>query len=171
MNWLVRWLYVVALGLWLGLIGCVSFVIAPRLFGALPSADAGRIMGLIFPAYYAIGCGCGLVLLVGALVLWRNGGPSANLWLAGAGIAVIALAATLYAGVVVQPRVSALRPALHQPDAPADVRIEFDALHRRAVHLNVVTLVGTLALTALLAAQLGGGRERSRLAGGTSLQW
>ncbi len=171
MNWLVRWLYVVALGTWLGLIGSVSFVLAPRLFGALPSVEAGRIMNLIFPAYYAIGCACGVLLVLAALTLWRRGGPAANLWIASAGVAAIALAASIYAGFVVQPRAGALRPALHQPDAPPAVRVEFDALHRRAVQLNGVSLVATLVLSALLAGQLPGGRERSRLAGRTGLQW
>lgn len=167
MTWVVRWLYVVALGTWLGSIVCVSLVLAPRLFGALPSPEAGRIMGLIFPTYYTVGCACGAVLVIGAVVLWARG-PGGGLWLAAAGVATIALAAALYAGLVVQPAASALRPALHAPESPPAVRLEFEALHQRAVQLNIVTLVATLVLTALLASQLGGGRERARLDG---LQW
>ncbi|MEO8604999.1 MAG: DUF4149 domain-containing protein, partial [bacterium] len=60
---LVLWLYLLALGIWLGAVVCVSFVVAPALFGNLPVEQAGAAMSLIFPDYYALGYGAGAVLV------------------------------------------------------------------------------------------------------------
>jgi hypothetical protein len=171
--WLVLFLYLLALAVWLGEVVFFSVVVAPQVFGALPTAEAGAVVGRIFPIYYVVGHVCGVVLSACAVALRRWSRPGGQLWLAAAAIAALALAASLYAGFAVQPRIGELRPALHQtPVAPA-VREEFDALHRRAVQLNAGVLVATLVLTGLLAAQLGGGvRVPRRQARRTSdLQW
>ena len=52
------------------------------------------------------------------------------------------LGATLYAGVLIQPRAAELRPQLHDPAAPPSAKDEFDRLHHLAVTLNGVVLVG-----------------------------
>jgi hypothetical protein len=75
-------------------------------------------------------------------------------WLAAAAVAVVILAACLYAGLEVLPRADALRMQLHDPAAPPSVREQFDGLHRLAVRLNGVVLIGNLVLAGLLAARL-----------------
>ena len=160
MRGLVLWIYVLALALWLGETVFFSLVVAPRLFSALPVEEAGAVVALLFPLYYAVGAGCGAVLVAAALWLWRRDGIAGRGWLAASLLAAVALAAVLLAGLVVQPRASALRAARQQPDAPAAVREEFAALHRRAMQLNGVVLVATLALSGLLAAQLAGRPRR-----------
>jgi hypothetical protein len=65
---------------------------------------------------------------------------------------VVMLSATLYAGGVVSPRAREIRPLLHREPVDPAVRVEFDALHRRAVQLNGLVLLlglGTLTLAAL----------------------
>ena len=74
----------------------------------------------------------------------------------------LALLASLYAGVVVQPEISALRPQLHKPDTQAAVQAQFDGLHQLAVELNGGILIATLALVGLLAGQLTGGMQARR---------
>jgi len=85
----------------------------------------------------------------------------------------VVLLASLYAGVVVQPEISALRSQLHKADTPAAVQAEFDGLHQLAVELNGGILIATLVLVGLLAAQSTGGmsarrRPQRRTSG---LQW
>lgn len=152
---LVKWLHVVGVATWLGSVVFCSFVVAPSVFGAFPAdqrAEAGRVMSAIFPRYYLLGYVCGAILVVCAALLWRaNGGVVPLL---GGAVAAAMLAATVWAGAIVQPRIHALRPQLHRPDTPVDVQVEFDALHRASVRLNVAVLVGGLALAGLTAATL-----------------
>lgn len=151
----VKVFHVLGLAVWLGMVVFLSFVVAPSIFGAFPQeqrAEAGRLMSVIFPRYYVIGYGCGGVLLLTSVLLWRLTGASG----AALSAAVVGamLAATIYAGAVIQPRVYTLRPQLNRPDTPADVQAEFDRLHARSVQLNVAVLVGALALAAVTAGNL-----------------
>jgi len=154
---LVKWLYLLALGVWLGAIVFFSFVGAPAVFRAFPEGEralAGRVIGGIFPGYYRLGYGCGAVLVVTSVALWVVSRESSLTWGASALLAAIMLSASLYAGMAIQPRASELRPRLHEPEIAAEAKDEFDRLHRLAVQLNVVSLVGALAMTALAATKL-----------------
>jgi hypothetical protein len=134
-----------ALGLWVGALVFVSFVVAPAVFGTVPSETAGTVMGAIFPRYYAFTIAVGIVALLAALPL-RSAARGSG-WAVIVGMMVVMLAATAYAGLVVSPRARAIRPALHQEPVDPAVRAEFDALHRRAVQLNgLVLLLGLGAL-------------------------
>ncbi|MGD9763682.1 MAG: DUF4149 domain-containing protein [Candidatus Binatia bacterium] len=172
MTWIVLWLYVVALAVWLGETVFFSFAVAPRLFGNLPVEEAGRAIGLIFPAYYMVGCACGAVAAGAAMVL-RRWSANAGQWSIAALVSLVALAASLYAGIAIQPRASALRGELHGAAATPAARQEFDELHTRAVQLNAAVLICTLALSGLLAAQLAesvrGQRRLSRYGSGVQL--
>ncbi len=150
---LVKWLYLMALIIWVGEVIFFSFVGAPRLFATFPSPEAGKAVGAIFPAYYGIGYGCGVVLLVGALVL-GGGAAARGWWMTNALLAAVMLAVTLYAGTVVQPQLTTLRPQFHDATAPAAVKDEFSRLHRLAVTLNGVVLVCGLAVSVITASSI-----------------
>jgi uncharacterized membrane protein len=162
MTGLLLWVHVLALAVWLGETVFFSFVVAPRLFSALPTEQAGAVVALLFPLYYAVGGACGVLVTATAGLLWRRGGANARGWLAAMLIAAVGLAAVLVAGLLVQPRASALRAARLQPDAPATVQADFSALHRSAMQLNGVVLVAALGLSGLLAAQLAGAARGAR---------
>lgn len=135
-----------ALGLWVGAVVFVSFVVAPAVFGAVPAETAGLVMGRIFPLYYAFTAACGCVTLAASFALWRRA-RRARAWTAVLLMLIVMLASTTYAGAVVHPRARDLRPLLHQAGADPSVRAEFDRLHRRAVQLNGLVLVlGLLTL-------------------------
>jgi hypothetical protein len=166
MNWLLLWVHLLALAAWLGETLFFSAVVAPALFGGLDVEQAGAVVGLIFPGYYAVGYASGALLVVTALTLWRRSRPAGGLWLLAGVVAAVALAACLFAGLGVLPEADALRHQLHDPAAPASVRERFDALHRLAVQLNGVVLLANLVIAGLLAARLsrgvGPGRRLSR---------
>ncbi len=135
-----------ALVVWLGEIVFFSFVVAPSVFAAVPQDVAGQIVGAIFPRYYALGAVAGTIAVIAALVL-RSGTSATRPWSATALMLVTMLAATLYAGRVIQPRAQALRPRLHEASVDASVRAEFDRLHRLAVQLNGgVLLLGIVSV-------------------------
>jgi hypothetical protein len=75
-------------------------------------------------------------------------------WLFGAGLVALMLAATLYAGLVLQPRVAALRLQLHGGSVVPEVKLEFDRLHKLAVTLNGGVLLGGLLVVAITARSL-----------------
>jgi uncharacterized membrane protein len=150
---LVRFLYLLALALWVGEVVCFSFVVAPAVFAVLDAPRAGDVVGAIFPRYYALGTGAGAVALAGALVLARR--ATAPGWWTGAVVALtLGLAATLWAGRVVFPRAQLLRVALQaRGEAPA-ADPAFRRAHRTAVALNGVTLLAGVVGLGLSAAAL-----------------
>ena len=153
MNIVVKWLYLLALVVWVGEVVFFSFVAAPALFGTFAPVDAGRAVGAIFPTYYRLGYACLTLVLLGSVVFLVTGATRAW-WAASTALAAVALAATLYAGIVVQPRATALRPQLHAPATEPLVRPEFDRLHRLAVQLNGAALLCGVAISAITAAAL-----------------
>lgn len=150
---LIKWLHLLALIVWLGEIVFFSFVVAPSIFRLFDTAEAGRAVGAIFPIYYRVGYACGLFLVVTCVVFLVSGDAPAWWGLAGVASALM-LAATLYAGLVIQPRASAMRTMIHDPAAPQTVKDEFGRLHRMAVILNGVVLLCGLGVSLVSATKL-----------------
>lgn len=150
---LVKWLYLMALIIWMGEVIFFSFVAAPSIFATFPPPDAGRAVGAIFPTYYRIGYICGVILLFGTLVL-VGAAVSRGWWTVNLALAAVMLALTLYAGMRIQPRAAALRPQIHEITVPAEVKDEFSRLHRLAVILNGVVLLCGLAVSVVTAASV-----------------
>lgn len=144
---------VMALAVWVGSVVFFSFVTAPSLFAVLPRDMAGRATAAIFPRYYALATAAAVVAVAGALVLGRRAAHP-GLWRAALAALVLGLAATVWAGRVVQPRAAALRHAMHAAPADDPVRAEFARLHRLAVMLNGGALVAGLAGLGLSAVAL-----------------
>jgi uncharacterized membrane protein len=142
-----------ALMVWVGEIVFFSFVVAPTVFGALPQESAGRVVGAIFPRYYALGAVAGTIALVAAIVL-RSRTSATLAWTAIAIMLALMLAGTVYAGRVVQPRAQALRPLLLEEPVDPATRAEFDRLHRLAVQLNGGVLLLGVASACVAAASL-----------------
>ena len=150
---LAKILFQMALGLWVGALVFVSFVVAPTVFRALPSETAGLVMGQIFPLYYGFTVAVGIVALGAALQLrWKVGRTGA--WKAVVVMLIVMLAATTYAGAFVNPKARALRPALHREPVDPQLRAEFDTLHQRAVQLNAMVLILGLTTLAVAAANM-----------------
>jgi hypothetical protein len=149
----VRFLYLLALGVWIGEVVFFSFVVAPSVFGVLPSADAGRVVGAIFPRYYLLGGAAGTIALVCALVLGRQA-AFARWWMAAALAIGVGLASTAYAGAVVHPHAQRVRAAAEaRGEAPASVD-EFRRAHGLAMILNSIALLAGLVGLGVSAAAL-----------------
>ena len=138
----VRFVYLLALVIWLGEIVFFSFVVAPALFGVLGAERAAPVLATIFPRYYAIGAVAAALALGAAMILQRHG---RGWWLAAVVAVAVGLVATAWAGAVVHPRAQRLRLAAEAAArAPAEDPAFQDA-HRTAVVLNVVALLAGLA--------------------------
>ncbi len=73
MHAVVKWLYVLALVVWVGEVVFFSFVAAPALFRTFPPVEAGRAVGAILPIYYQLAYACLTLVLLGSVTLPRDG--------------------------------------------------------------------------------------------------
>lgn len=152
----LRYLYVLALVLWLGGMAVAGLVIAPVTFGVLQAWNpttgrelAGDVFGAVLGrmnliAYIAAG-----VMFV-VLTVQRLLGPRPNSYGIRVGLIVVMLAITLYSDLVASPRIDELQLQVVGPinQLPAEDarRVEFDGLHSLSTALVMTTIVGGLVL-------------------------
>jgi hypothetical protein len=153
MQTVIKLVYLVALVVWVGQVITFSFLVAPALFAALPTASAGDAVGAIFPWYYGVSYVCGIILLGICGVLHRHAGRE-RWWKINAALFALMLLATCYAGLVVYPRTVELRPQIRAENAPDEARREFGRLHAIAVGLNGVVFVCGLGAVLVTAGRL-----------------
>ena len=150
---LLRFGYLLALGLWIGEIATFSFLVAPAVFRSLGASGAGDVVAAIFPGYYRLGGVAAATAVALGLVLARTASRPA--WWAGAVAALaVGLAATLWAGAVVHPEARRLRIAMQATGDASPEAAEFRRLHGRAVALNGTALVAGLVGLGLSAGGL-----------------
>ncbi|MDA1183893.1 MAG: DUF4149 domain-containing protein [Acidobacteria bacterium] len=152
----LRYVYVLALVVWLGGIVILGTLVAPTTFQVLQSIEpstgralAGEVFGATIARFHYIAYGAGSLLLVTLMAMARLARRPAGYGLRGVLVASM-LAVALYSGLVVLSRIDAI-----QRDAgglasnlPADDarRLEFDALHLLSTRLMMLNLAGGLAL-------------------------
>jgi hypothetical protein len=130
---MLRLCFALAIATWLGAVVSVSFVVTPIAHSTFSSVEARRFLRPIFPRYYMLGLGCGLVALL-AIALGRHGLAEEELLRLSVPVA-IALVATLVATGLILPRLRVLDGS--------DER--FGRLHQASAMLNTTTL-GALVL-------------------------
>jgi hypothetical protein len=59
----LRFLFVLAVGTWLGTVVCFSFVVLPAIHRVSAPGDATRLLRRLLPRYYLAGIGCGFAAL------------------------------------------------------------------------------------------------------------
>jgi uncharacterized membrane protein len=141
-------IYLLAIACWLGGMVFFSLMTAPVIFRVLERAEAGRLVGGIFPRYYLLGYVAGVIALV--LALYFSVAYAPRLWWLLSALALaVALGLTVYAGMVIRPRIDAMHITAEPANADAAQTAEFDRLHRLSVALNGGVMV--LNLLALLS--------------------
>lgn len=148
---IVLFVYLLCLVCWLGGMLFFAMFTAPALFDRLSVADAGKVVSMIFPRYYMLGYVAGILGLLLALYLFAATRTTA--WWAAAGCLAVAVALTFYAGMVVRPRIEAIRTVAEEANPDPGRKAEFDRLHRLSVQLNGgVMLLDVLAVLSTAAA-------------------
>ncbi len=148
MSTLLRYLEFLSLGIWLGSVVYLSFVVAPGAFATLGSRDqAGAVVGMALGRLHVLGLIAGAIFLVSRVTLARA--ISAMVTPAALTVALM-LVLTLISQYGVAPRMAHLRAEMGSVDGtPQDfpLRVQFNRLHRASVRLEVaVLLVGLAAL-------------------------
>jgi uncharacterized membrane protein len=147
----MKQLTVVATAFWLGAMGLFAFVVAPAAFSTLEREAAGRFVSAVFPRYYSLGLALGLAALAGLGARWIGGAWRGFDWLP-AGLLLLMLALTLYAGAVVLPAAHAAREAMREAGVNPSAAAAFARLHRLSGILNaIVMLSGVVVLVVEMA--------------------
>lgn len=152
----LRYLYVLALVLWLGGMAIAGLVVAPVTFGVLeawnPSTGrvlAGDVFGAVLERLSLIAYAAGVLMFV-VLTVQRLLGPRPRSYGIRVGIVAVMLALTMYADMVAAPRIDELQSQVSGPmnELAADDarRVEFDRLHRLSTALIMMAIGGGLVL-------------------------
>jgi uncharacterized membrane protein len=152
----LRYVYVLALAVWLGGMILLGAIVAPATFQVLQAAmpDAGRalagdVFGTMLARFHYVAYAAGALLIV-TLFAMRLLGPRPH----GVGVRVAIvtamLASALYSGLVVSAQIDAVQQEsaglpsrLPETDAR---RIRFDELHQLSTRLMLLNIVGAFAL-------------------------
>ena len=155
---LLRYLYILALVLWLGGMAVAGLVVAPVTFSVLeawnPSTGrvlAGDVFGAVLARLSIIGYVAGGVMFL-VLTIQRLLGPRPRSYGIRVGLIFLMLALTIYADRFAAPRIDELQsqvsgPMNQLPETDAR-RVEFDRLHSLSTSLTVAAMLGGLVLIA-----------------------
>ena len=152
----VRYMYILALVVWLGGMVVLGAVVAPAIFQVLQASEpiTGRELGgvvftTILERFHYIAYGSGALLLV-SLAIMALLGPRPHGFAVRIGLITTMLAVALYSGAVVlrsaegiRHDVGGLPSRLSEGD---ERRVRFDSLHLLSTRLMMVNVVGALAL-------------------------
>jgi uncharacterized membrane protein len=152
----LRYFALLALVVWVGGLVALGAIAAPATFDVIAARQipegrllAGAVFGEVLRRFFFVSCGAAVILFL-SLTLRRILGPRPRHAGVRAGILVLMTAASLYAGIVVAGQIAALQATMTV--APSSLpatdprRVEFGRLHGLSSGLQLVPLVGGLAL-------------------------
>jgi hypothetical protein len=138
-----RALYLTALGLWVGGMATLAFIVAPTLF-RLARPVAGTVFGSILRSFGIFQIVLGLIALVAVVVLHATGNVRPKTGYIRLGILLLMLLLVCGSQFFIAPAIERERAAVPNFDSvPAGVpaRARFDALHRWSVRVAGLTLL------------------------------
>jgi len=152
----LRYVYVLALAVWLGGMVVLGAVVAPTTFQVLQAIEpstgrllGGAVFGAILSRFHYVAYGTGALALL-ALAAMALLGPRPVAFAVRSAIVALMLVVALYSGLVVlrevnsiQREVSGLPSSLPAGD---ERRVRFDQLHQLSTRLMVINIVGALML-------------------------
>jgi hypothetical protein len=151
----LRYAAVLALALWTGGLVVVGAVAAPSVFDVLGARGAegrvlaGAVVGELLQRFTLISYGCAAVVLLSLAVRGVLGPRPRRFAFRVAGL-LLMIAATAYGGFVLAPRIAAMQRSIGTAPSALDEtdprRVEFGRLHGFSVSLQLVPLLGGLAL-------------------------
>jgi uncharacterized membrane protein len=152
----LRYVYVLALVIWLGGMVILGVLVAPTTFQVMQSIEpsngralAGELFGTTIARFHYIAYGAGTLLLVTLAAMARLASRPAGYAVRGAVVACM-LAAALYSGLVVLTRIDTIQRdvGVLVSSLPAGdmLRLEFDRLHLLSTRLMMLSMVGGLVL-------------------------
>ena len=156
MMFVLRYLYILALGVWLGGMAVAGLVAAPTIFSVLEAWNpvegrvlAGQIVGAILAKLHLVFYGAALVMLL-TLTIRRLLGPKPVAYGIRASIIMVMFGLVLASGLGISPRVEAMQREIGGSVAALPTtdprRASFYQLHGISNLLLSATAVGALLL-------------------------
>lgn len=160
---MLRYVYVLALTVWLGGMIVLGAVVAPGTFGVLPEMEpesgralAGAVFGAVLARFHYVAYAAGAVLLV-VLVALAVLGPRPRHFAVRVALVTVMLGIAVYSGLVVLAEIDGIQsqlaaaatgaPALLSQLPATDARrVRFDYLHHLSTRLMMVNVAGGLLL-------------------------
>lgn len=154
----LRYVYVLALILWLGGMAIAGLVVAPTTFSVLEAWNpttgrvlAGDVFGAVLARISLIGYVAGAVMFL-VLTVLRLLGPRPRSYGIRVALIFVMLALVFYSDRVAAPRIDELQAQVNGPmnQLPAGDarRVEFDRLHSLSTSLTLAAMLGGLVLVA-----------------------
>ena len=152
MQTALKFIYILAISLWIGSIFFFSFFAAPSIFKVLPRETAGNVVSDIFPKYYLVAYVCGGAAIITTILLRMlsaEGRPI--LFIIRLSALVVMMALAVYAGTVIRPQAVEARTEMRSltEDSPnyPETQEKFRKLHARSAIMNsAVFLLGIAIL-------------------------
>ena len=154
----LRYVYVLALVVWLGGMIVLGALVAPSVFQVLQARApetgrvlAGAVFGAILARFHLLAYVCGGVILA-SLVVMAVLGPRPAAFAVRTAIVAVMLSITAYSGLVVLRTVDHLQREIGVNIAPSSLpaddtrRVRFDQLHVLSTRLMMINMVGALVL-------------------------
>jgi uncharacterized membrane protein len=152
----LRYVYMLALVIWLGGMVVLGAIVAPTTFAVLQAtapeigrALAGELFGAILGRFYDLAYGAGAALFI-ALALMGILGPRPAGFAIRMGVIVVMIAVVLYAGIIVLGEVGRIQSAVGALPSTLAVgdprRVRFDYLHTLSTRLMQFNLLAALVL-------------------------
>ena len=152
----LRYVYVLALVVWLGGMVLLGAIVAPTTFEVLQAIEpisgralAGDLFGTVLSRFHYVAYAAGALLLV-TLAVMAVLGPRPASYAIRSAIIVVMLGVALYSGFVVLRRVDVIQREVgrlpSQLPAGDARRVEFDALHLLSTRLMMLNMAGALVL-------------------------
>jgi uncharacterized membrane protein len=152
----LRYVYVLALAIWLGGMVVLGAVVAPTTFQVLQASEpatgrllGGAVFGAILSRFHYVAYGAGALALL-ALAAMALLGPRPVAFAVRSTIVALMLVIALYSGLgvlrevdAIQQEVGGLPSSLPAGDAR---RARFDELHQLSTRLMMINIVGALVL-------------------------
>ena len=152
----LRYVYMLALVVWLGGMIVLGALVAPATFQVLQAsapeigrALAGELFGVVLARFHYLAYGAAAVLLLSMAAMALLGPRPRGLAVRGIIVAAM-LGVAVYSGVIVIGRVNAIQREVgglpSRLPAGDERRVRFDELHTLSTRLMMVNVLGALAL-------------------------
>jgi hypothetical protein len=152
----LRYVYVLALVVWLGGMVILGAIVAPTTFQVLQAIEpvagralAGELFGVTLARFHYVAYGAGFLLLV-TLAAMAVLGPRPASYAVRSTLILVMLAVALYSGFFILPQIDAIQAGIgglpSALSAADDRRREFDRLHVFSTRLMMLNMAGALVL-------------------------
>ncbi len=147
----LKFIHLLSIVVWLGMLLFFTFAAAPSIFKMLPRETAGEVIGSIFPKYWVIGYIASI--LATATLIWI-----ASIQMAWPGwrlpLLVVMTIVSFYSGLVVGKRARGIKARIKEgSDDKEALRREFKKVHAVSAMLNIAVIILGLVFIYLTSAK------------------